>query len=224
MTDQWTDRLSEYLDGELTDLERGKLEQHLASCAACQTILGELSAVVARAAVLPNREPGADLWPAVRAGMEEHQVVNLESRRKPARRFTFSLPQLAAAAAALVILSGATAWLALNNPGRQPPAPMAVSPVPAPSVRPVITWDRRGRSDSAVSELQRTLDEESSKLDSSTVRVLRQNLALIDRAIEQARTALDKDPGNAYLNDHLARTMRKKIEVLRRAADLASQS
>lgn len=225
MTDQWTDRLSEYLDGELTDLERGKLEQHLASCVACQTILSELSAVVARAAVLPNREPGADLWPAVKAGMEEHQVVSLESRRKPARRFTFSLPQLAAAAAVLVILSGATAWLALNSPSRQQPASVATNPpVPAPSVRPAITWDRRGRSDSAVSELQRTLDEESSKLDSSTVRVLRQNLALIDRAINQARMALDKDPGNAYLNDHLARTMRKKIEVLRRAADLASQS
>ncbi len=34
MNDQWTDRLSEYLDGELADAERVALEAHLASCAA----------------------------------------------------------------------------------------------------------------------------------------------------------------------------------------------
>ncbi|MEO8200723.1 MAG: zf-HC2 domain-containing protein [Gemmatimonadota bacterium] len=225
MTDQWTDRLSEYLDGELTERERVELEHHLVSCASCRATMADLSAVVARAAVLPDREPAADLWPGVRAGLEDRQVVSLDAHRKSARRFSFSLPQLAAAAAALVVLTGGSAWLAFGsgNRGRITPGPIAATTSVA-TIRPIVTWDRRGRSDSAVSELQRTVDEESGKLDSSTVRVLKQNLALIDRAIDQARKALESDPGNAYLNDHLARTMRKKIEVLRRAADLASQS
>ena len=42
MKDQWTDRLSEYLDGELTGPERTTLEAHVASCDACRTTLDEL--------------------------------------------------------------------------------------------------------------------------------------------------------------------------------------
>lgn len=59
-------------------------------------------------------------------------------------------------------------------------------------------------------------------LDSGTVRVLEQNLALIDRAIGDAQRALAADPGNAYLNAHLARTMRQKLDLLRHAATLAA--
>src|SRR2546429_8964125 len=65
MTDQWTDRLSEYLDSELTSPERTAFEAHLASCDACRTTLDELRRVVTNARALDDRPPGADLWPAV---------------------------------------------------------------------------------------------------------------------------------------------------------------
>ncbi|PYP99161.1 MAG: hypothetical protein DMD34_00150, partial [Gemmatimonadetes bacterium] len=39
MKDQWTDRLSEYLDGELAGSERTALEAHLASCGNCRATL-----------------------------------------------------------------------------------------------------------------------------------------------------------------------------------------
>ena len=42
--DRWMDRLSEYLDGELTPEERRELEAHLAECASCRTTLEELRA------------------------------------------------------------------------------------------------------------------------------------------------------------------------------------
>jgi hypothetical protein len=219
MTDQWTLRLSEYLDGELTASEREEMDRHLAECDACRATLVELGRVVARAAALDERQPKADLWPAVGAAIAGGRVVDLESRKK-SRRFSFSLPQLVAAAAALVMISGGGAWLALSGHGEKP---VAVSPPPTnPTIQRVSTFDPHGRADSAITELQRILDNERGNLDSTTVRVLTQNLALIDRAIDQARKALESDPGNSYLSEHLARTMRKKIEVLRRAADLAA--
>src|SRR3989449_44617 len=49
MKDQWTERLSEYLDGELTGPERATLEAHVASCDACRTTLDELRRVVTNA-------------------------------------------------------------------------------------------------------------------------------------------------------------------------------
>ena len=42
MTDTWNDRLSEYLDGELTPGERVALEAHLATCRECAATLAEL--------------------------------------------------------------------------------------------------------------------------------------------------------------------------------------
>jgi hypothetical protein len=54
------------------------------------------------------------------------------------------------------------------------------------------------------------------------VRVLEQNLALIDRAIAQAQRAVAADSANVYLNTHLAETMRRKIDLLRQAAALVS--
>ena len=219
MTDQWTDRLSEYLDNELTPDERQQLETHIAGCRACSETLDELKAVVARAGRLEDREPDYDLWPGVREAISRHRVVELDSRRKPARRFTFSLPQLVAAAAVLVLVSGGTAYL-LSQPETEPMIGGVTTEVPPVAVQSV-SFDRKGRADSAITELERILQEESGQLDTSTVRILAQNLALIDRAIGQAKRALESDPSNPYLNDHLARTMRKKIEVLRRAADLA---
>ena len=218
MTDQWTDRLSEYLDQELGPVERKELEAHLKTCAVCREILDDLRAVVVRAEQLEDRDPDYDLWPGVKEAIGSSRVVELDSRRKPARRFSFSLPQLVAAAATLVLASGGAAWFLF-----QPEAGRANAALQAPvavEAQPV-SFDRKGRADSAITELERVLQEERGRLDTATVRILTQNLALIDRAIGQARKALEADPGNSYLNDHLARTMRKKIEVLRRAADLA---
>lgn len=219
MTDQWTDRLSEYLDQELTPAERKELESHLKACTACRETLEELRAVVATAGRLEDREPDVDLWPGVKQAIGSTKVVELESRRRPARRFTFSLPQLVAAAAALVLVSGGAAWF-LSQPAASQ-GNVATIQVPTGVEAQPISFDRKGRADSAITELERILQEESGRLDTATVRILTQNLALIDRAIGQARKALDSDPNNPYLNEHLARTMRKKIEVLRRAADLA---
>jgi len=223
MTDQWTLRLSEYLDGDLTPSERAGMDQHLNECGACRATLDQLGRVVARAAVLEERQPEVDLWPAIGAAITAGRAVDIESRRKSVRRFSFSFPQLATAAAILMMVSAGGAWLALG--ARSFTGMKAIGTVPRTPpvyVQPVSTFDPRGRADSAITELQRILDNERGRLDSTTVRVLTQNLALIDRAIDQARKALDSDPNNSYLSEHLARTMRKKIEVLRRAADLAT--
>ena len=42
MSDQWTGRLSEYLDGELEAGERVSLESHLQSCTECAAIVEDL--------------------------------------------------------------------------------------------------------------------------------------------------------------------------------------
>ena len=219
MNDQWTNRLSEYIDGELDSTERASLEAHLATCGQCFATLGELRQVVAQAKSLEDREPAKDLWAGIRAGMTPARDAGRQTVRPSGRRFSFSVPQLMAASIGLVLLSGGGAWLALQS--RQSTEPTSVGEsTQRPRVGQLVTWT--GHTDAAIADLQTALTQNEKRLDTATVRIVRVNLAIIDRAIADARIALQKDPGNAYLNLHLANTMRRKVELLRRVNDMAA--
>jgi hypothetical protein len=248
----WTDRLSEYLDGDLSAAERRAVEAHLATCERCAGTLVELRAVVAQARSLEAPEPEIDLWPAIarrlepRLGWRERLAGLLGGRR-----FALTLPQLATAAAALIAVTGVATWLAFQRPAvsvpgagslasrpvaggnpadvARPPATSPASrggfPETAPATDPgqarLASFDAT-RYDAAVAELERVLSEHRSQLDTATVRILEQNLAIIDRAVEDARRALEADPANPYLNGHLAQQMMAKIRLLQVAANVVA--
>jgi hypothetical protein len=91
---------------------------------------------------------------------------------------------------------------------------VTVSPVAAPSA---------ARSyDAAVHVLEQVRAQGRGRLDTATVRVLEQNLTLIDRAIAEASRAVAADSANVYLNTHLAETMRRKVDLLRQAVALVA--
>jgi len=127
----------------------------------------------------------------------------------------FTVGQLLAASIALVLLSAGGMWLAT----RQQPVSTAVTR-PRPTITPVANWT--SSTDGAIADLQAELIQNEKRLDTATVRIVRKNLAVIDRAIAEARMALRSDPGNAYLNLHLATTMRRKVELLRRVNEMAA--
>lgn len=229
--DPWTDRLSEYVDGELPEWERHALESHLESCTDCSVIVSDLRRVVRRARTLKNPPPATDLWPGIAARIgsgtsKPHDVVDLSAQRRARRRWAFSLPQLAAAGIALMTVSGGTVWF-LSGSARQsvvlapvPSAPSASAPAVSVSMRPSASQSYAV----AVADLERVLAEGRGKLDTTTVKIIEKNLAAIDRAIAEAQRALDADSGNLYLNTHLAETMRRKLDLLRQAAALVPVS
>lgn len=288
-TTHWTERLSEYLDGDLSTAERDACEQHLAGCAECARMLEELKAVAAAARALPAAPPPAELWNAIEARLETPVLAmrpRAEIRDRLQRRWTFSVGQLAAMAACLVAVTAGAMWLAVHGSRTGTPAGATgpVAAVPRESAPPVANGsgdsaalspadpsrgagaapepqlahaeDERGerdehergervretapprrtdpdqsvpavaadfgvgRYDAAIAELQTSLDQRRSTLDSSTVRIVAQNLAIIDKAIADARTALAADPSSRYLNTYLASTMRRKVDFLRRVNSL----
>jgi Putative zinc-finger len=220
MNDQWTNRLSEYLDGDLGESERVALEAHLDTCRECGEMLAGLRRVVMRARSLEDREPVRDLWSGVAERIGLPEPVSAVPRR---RRITFSVPQLLAAGIALAVLSGGGAWLLHPEPGQittVQPTPQGPGGLPVTTVRTGAPM--AGGYDAAVEDLERILAEGRGRLDTTTVRVLEQNLAIIDQALAQARRAVAADSANIYLNSHLAETMRRKIDLLRQAAALVS--
>ena len=213
MTTHPVERLSEYLDGNLAPAERETLERHLAECEDCALTLADLRGVVARVQALNDRPPAGDLWPGIAAFIGDGEVVRPLKR---SRRVTFTVPQLLAAAIALMLLSAGGVGFLL----RQGTPARAETPVPVISVA---ASTPRGY-DAAVSELQEVLVEHRTRLDSTTVRVLEAKLALIDKAIAEAQQAVAADSLSSYLHGHLAEVRMQKLELLQRAALLATRA
>jgi hypothetical protein len=240
MHDDWTGRLSEYLDGELTPDERDAAERHLAGCDVCATTLEELRRVVDRARSLPPRALATDLWGGIAERIHARSAIDGRivplSTRAP-RRVSFTLPQLAAASVLLAVVSGGVAWR-LGRTADLPPSlasaerrslgeggqvrPSVDAPADIVRIEPVGLVD--AGYDSAVADLQRALRNGRGHLDPATIAIVEQNLTIIDRAIDQAKQAVMDDPSNTYLTSHLVETRRKKLDLLRRAAALASET
>lgn len=217
MTDKWTDRLSEYIDGELTRAENDALEAHLMTCADCGRTVAELRAVVARAGQVIDRPPQNDLWQGIAARIAETPEAVDDVTPHTRRRFSFSVPQLAAASVVLMLMSAGTVFMMMQREAE----PVAQAPVTNQQQGTVIPANMTAQNyDKAIDELESALASGRSDLDTATVRVLEKNLRTIDLAIAEARQALGRDPGNTYLNRYLDETIQRKVQLLRRATGI----
>jgi len=72
--------------------------------------------------------------------------------------------------------------------------------------------------------LQGVVSQRRAQLDPSTIAIIEKNLQIIDKAIAQSRAALAKDPASMLLSGQLTRALDKKVELLRTAALLPSNT
>lgn len=240
MHDPWIEKISAAIDGSLSESEEQALNDHLGGCAECRRLEAELRQVVTLARQAAHTEPSRDLWPGIAAGIRQTAAAGppldaarlrslsavtpattrLDARRRPPRRFSLSVPQLAAAAVVLMALSGTVVWTMGERPQATGVAAGTIiqSAGGAPrSVQPVSTTTASADYAEDVAGLEQALEQNRGQLDPATVEVIERSLEAIDGAIEDARNALAADPGNPYLHRQLDNTMQKKIDVLRRA-------
>ncbi|CAN5523245.1 hypothetical protein BH24GEM3_BH24GEM3_01490 [soil metagenome] len=240
-------RLDEFLDGMLPREEARLVEAHLATCEACRREKEALAELLARAGELPREiAPPRDLWLDIAArldqrrvplpGLELHasdaaapatdpQVISLDARRaarSPRRAAWMAWGVRAAAALALIVLSSAITAV-LMRPGPQEAQLATQRAAPArPGVTALVAFEP------TEAEYIRTADDLATLLDSrrhllapETVRVVEENLRIIDRAIAESRAALEADPNNVDLTHMLGGTYQQKIEMLQHAAQLS---
>jgi len=264
--EEWTDKLSEYLDGELPADEQRAVEAHLRGCAECAAVLADLKRVVARAqqAGAVARPPSVDLWSGIAARIDDGRLERSakasggraaasdaatpsRADRSPegfalhqntafalrSRRIAFTLPQLAAAAVVVAAVSGGIVWRTVQHAAPRAQDQVASAPraaaepstdVPDGADRIVPVGMADAQYDAAVSDLEKALQQGRGRLDAATIAVVEHNLQIIDQAIAQAREALTADPANTYLSGHLVEARRRKLDLLRRAAALTSES
>ena len=171
-------------------------------------------------AEMPSRDLWSGIQSRIRSTESATQVTSVQTGR-----ISFTLPQLALAASLLIAVASGATWLIAN-----PPAATSNEPVIQAYGVPEDTTDGQivqanfadAQYNAAVADLEKILREEGDRLDPRTVLIIERNLKAIDDAITEARTALDNDPANPYLNSHLADARRRKLDLLRHATSLAS--
>lgn len=241
------DRLQDLHEGLLSPDVEEEVRAHLAACAACRKEYERLSELMEGLGELPGEaQPERDLWPQIEWRIEKGGVPAHEGRssevlagassgaearqgirettkrhgfRRPekaaGRRFSVSAWQMLAASVVVALISGSAVWAFLNRT----PVPGATDRAVSRSAAQAAGWvDAFDGYDQALSDLETVLKEGRDVLDPETVQVLEENLATIDRAIEQSREALQRDPGSLVLQRLLSENLRRKVDLLRHAA------
>jgi hypothetical protein len=171
----------------------------------------------------PRDPPPPDLWPAIRA--------ELAPRSARTVRWTAGW-RLAAAGLVVAASSSILTLLAVRARDRAPdtqssPRRFAHPRTPrtrAPAQLPAhLVVAERGYARS-VDALWRTLDERRDSLAPSTVATVERSLRIADSAIAEARSALEQDPANRVLGELFVSNYERKIDLLRRATELAPRT
>lgn len=217
MHDAILQQLSAYSDGELKPVEKQGVDQHLAQCAECRRALEGIRAVKAWAPTYQGTAPSRDLWRNIEPRLGTRPIGS--GARKPAwhgRKVSVRLPLLAAAGLVLLLLGAAVARLFFQ-----------ANPVVTDSL-PLLQAEHKWNSatedstnnqyDEAIAELEQILSSSGDALEPATLAVILESLASIDKAIDDARKAIAADSTNDYLNASIAQNMRRKLGILRMAA------
>ena len=207
-------RLDAYGRGTLPAAESAALEAHLEACSACVAFVEAAEPRLGPAAELPRSMPPAgDLWPSIHARLTPRQTAGQGRGRG---RIAVPGWWLAAAAVLLVAFgSGVTALLLRRAPGGS---------VVAAARPPDRLTAFETQYSNASADLSAALERARARLAPETVATIQRNLATIDSALAESRRALARDPANAALEQLVVAAWRQKLDFLRRATALSTES
>ena len=194
-------QINDLVDESLGQEELARALLHVAECAACRGEVEALRTVLHRIAQLPSSiAPERDLRPDVWAQADRK---TLWSWRYP----------LAAAAVLLIAISSAITIFVTRADDNAPVLKAAQQPA-----QPIDLVSLERQYSTEVEELQHLLGQNREALAPETVRILEENLRIIDGAIAEARAAIDRDPQSRMLGELLRSAYQRKVDLLKQAA------
>lgn len=194
-------QINDFADGSLSADELRLAQQHVQTCAECSAEVDAVRALVLSVNGLPRSiEPARDLRPQLWTQVDRRSLWSWRY-------------QLVAAAMVLIAISSiVTATIV----GGRESEPIGVAGIDQTVAVDLVGLERQYSTE--VEDLQRVLRRNREQLAPETVRILEENLAIIDAAIGEARAALERDPQSAMLGELLRSAYQRKLDLLKQAA------
>jgi len=155
--------------------------------------------------MLEEHVPPPRVWTSIAAAIEV----------RPRRVY---MPAPFAIAASLVLLIATAAWFSSKHPfGTEAPQQARNSTEDGSLPRPEAQYEQ------AIAGLQQLANAQNGALDTDTRAVLQQNLAAIDRAIDESRAALADEPASALAQESLLDALDTKVALLQDTVALSAE-
>ncbi len=227
------DLIGDLVDGGLSREDESTLSLHLEECLACADVRNDLESIVT---FCRNHRgeysapPNADaLWLRIRNVIEaETQLAaKAASTRPPANSFwsgwmsrswELSMPQLAASAAAiiLVVSLGTTVGLRRWDNARAT-EPVASSPRSEAGTR---VHDRMWQQQQAINYWNQRVETNKVRWNQGMRDTFERNLKVIDQAVNDSLNELNRDPHDEVSEEMLNAALNEKLALLREFSDL----
>jgi len=220
---RFEERLAAYLEDDLDAVERDEMDRHRVACARCAQVVLDIKSLVTAAAQLPSVTPTRDLWAGISDRIAAPTVALFPGASTPALpvRRGVSMRLFAIAATMLIAVSSAITWRIARAPSTGAGAVGTLASTDSGvdtngkmllATNPDVVYEQE------IVALRIIVNERFTELDSTTVAVLKRNLDIIDRAIEESRQALALDPTSRALSISLDRAVESKLALMRRVA------
>jgi len=221
-----TEKIHDLLDGLLSAAEEDQIRSHVDECAVCRSEVAQLGDVVQAVRGLPRSGKAPDgIWEGIqdridgtRPGeVEQGSVVEFPGASARRRRFHFTVPQLAAAAVVVSLMSAGTVWMAVSGLGSGSAPAVATAEAQGSAVR-AAGLEEVGYAE-AVRELEDIVQQGRDLLAPETVATIDRSLQTIDEALADVQAALEADPSSEVLGRMLVNHQRSRLRLLRQAAE-----
>ena len=204
-------------DGTLDDEERGAVQAHLGVCSSCATDVARIASLMKQTREAPPPSAALeDLWPSIRARIEQSKVVPLAttaaaSRVNIGRRAWWYSG--AGIAAALIV-----AALVFRRPQHVADGPSTVV-IADTGASLVAVVDSAHAYEREAQILLDKLELQRAMLRPDAAKALERDLKVVDVAIAELKDAVARDPNNPALRQLLAASYRQKVDLLKRASN-----
>ncbi|MGI9064849.1 MAG: anti-sigma factor family protein [Pyrinomonadaceae bacterium] len=225
--------MGDLVDGGLSREDKSTLSLHLEECLACADVRNDLQSIVAfcrshrgEYSAPPNAEGlwfrirnviEAEMQPASKASAARQQGKSFWSGLM-GRSWELSMPQLAASAAAIVLVVslgttvGLRRWDSARGTG-----PVALSPRAEAATR---VSDRMWQQQQAINYGNQRVETNKVRWNQGMRDTFDRNLKVIDQAVNDSLNELNRDPHDEVSEEMLNAALNEKLALLREFSDL----
>jgi hypothetical protein len=225
-----TERLSAFVDGELSATETAAVRGHAAGCPHCTRAIAELRALVATARTLDEPEAPLTLWPSIEGALETRlREGALETHGHASKTFSwlsitswrpFAVGALAGAVAVGLVVgvfpgrhTARDGGVAAAPPGAEIAAAAAVADpllheAEAEFAEAAAAYER------SIAKLRALLAREEARWSPAERGRMAERLARLDETIARSRELAHRTPGDSAGNEQLFAAYQQKIAFL----------